>query len=228
MKEGFFEGEDWKDEDFKGLIPKYYTPKYQEYIEEETKLLKQKTEGSIRILEAGVGIGRLIPELAPGVKEFVGIDNAQLMLDKSRLIAAKFPNTKVVEGDLEDLKKIFPPNHFDFSMCLWNTLGNVADEAQVLKQIAAITRKSIFVTVYHKGTIEDRKAWYKKVGVELIKIDKENEIFYSKSGLKSKSYSIEDMQEIANKANLKIQDSRVLAGVILWVEFCNTRKQQSL
>lgn len=217
MKEGFFEGADFKEE-FKALIPKYYPEKYRKYIQEETDLLKHNLKGSNRILEAGVGIGRLIPELAPIVKEFIGIDNADLMLKKANEVADKFSNVKIINADLEKLSKLFPLNYFDFSLCVWNTLGNVSNEAVILEEMSKITSKSIFITVYHKGTLEDRKNWYKTMGIKISKVDEKNEIFYSESGLRSKSYSLKDIQEIAKIANLKVKDSKILSGVILFVE----------
>lgn len=221
MKEEFFEGKDFEGGEFKALMPQYYPLKYKKYIEEETELLKLKLKGANRVLEAGVGIGRLIPELAPIVKEFVGIDNADLMLKKSQEVAKKFSNVKIMKGELENLSKLFPQKHFDFSLCIWNTLGNVKDEVQILKEIAQVTKTGIFITVYHKGTLEDRKNWYKIVGVKISKVDEENEIFYSESGLKSKSYSLKDIEEIAKASNLQIKASRILAGVILWVELAS-------
>jgi len=221
MKDEFFEGKDFEGGEFKALMPKYYPPKYKKYIEEETELLKLKLNGANKILEAGVGIGRLIPDIAPIVKEFVGIDNADLMLKKSQEVANKFSNVKIIEGELENLSKLFPKNYFDFSLCVWNTLGNVKDEVQILKEIALITKKSIFITVYRKGTLEDRKNWYKTVGIEIFKVDEENEIFYSKSGLKSKSYSLEEIEEIAKASNLQVKASRILGEVILLVELAS-------
>jgi len=221
MKEQFFEGKDFAGGEFKALMPEYYPPKYKKYIEEETELLKLKLKGANRILEAGVGIGRLIPEIALIVKEFVGIDNSDLMLKKSQEVAKEFSNVKIIKGELENLSKLFPQKYFDFGLCVWNTLGNVQDEVQVLREIAQVTKKSIFVTVYHKGTLEDRKNWYKTVGVKISKVDKKNEIFYSESGLKSKSYSLEDIEEIAKASNLQIKASRILAGVILWAELAS-------
>ncbi|MFH0835098.1 MAG: class I SAM-dependent methyltransferase [Candidatus Micrarchaeota archaeon] len=219
---GFFEGDDFKDAEFKALIPKYYPPKYQKYIAEETDLLKTKLSGAGRVLEAGVGVGRIIPELAPVVKEFVGVDNAELMLKQSQEVAKNFPNVKIVKADLENLSKIFPPNHFDFTLCLWNTLGNVDDEVAVLKELARVTSKSIFVTVYLKGTLDDRKNWYKQVGITISKVDEKNEIFYSETGLRSKSYALADVGELANKSGLGIKESKILAGVILWLELEKT------
>lgn len=217
MKDRFFEGGDFKDK-FKALMPEYYPKKYKQYIKEETKLLKLKVKGSNRILEAGVGIGRVIPKLAPLVKRFIGIDNAELMIKESKRAARNFNNVEIVKGDLENVSKIFLKDYFDFSLCVWNTLGNVKDEVKVLKELSIVTKKGIFITVYLKGTLKDRENWYKAVGIKMVRIDKENEIFYSKSGLKSKSYSLEDIKRIAGRANLKIKDSRLLNGVMLWVE----------
>ena len=218
MGENFFEGKDFNGIDFKALIPKYYPGDYRAYIEEETNLLKSKVANSNKILEAGVGIGRLIPELAPIVTEFIGVDNAQLMLNESKMMARRFSNVKIVECDLEKIDQIFSKNYFDFSLCVWNTLGNVKDEVQVLRALSFVTIKSIFITVYLKGTVEQRKNWYRTVGIDIHKIDEKNEIFYSKSGLKSKSYSLEDIKKIADKSNIKVKDCKILNKVILWVE----------
>ena len=69
-----------------------------------------------------------------------------------------------------------------------------------LKQFGEITSKSIFITVYKKGTLIDRTNWYKTVGIKIAKIDKKSEIFYSESGLKSKSYSLEELNQFAKRA----------------------------
>lgn len=91
--------------------------------------------------------------------------------------------------------------------------------------MAKVTRKSIFVTVYLKGTLKERINWYKTVGIKISKIDKENEVFYSESGLKSNSYSLENMEELARLSNLKIKDSKILVGLMLWVELVTADTQ---
>lgn len=171
-----------------------------------------------------MGIGRLIPILSPLVKEFVGVDRANLMLKKSKEVAKNFPNVKIIKGDLEKLNKVFPQNYFDYTLCVWNTLGNVKNEVKVLKQFGEITSKSIFITVYKKGTLKDRTNWYKTVGIKIARIDKKNEIFYSESGLKSKSYSLDELKNIAEQSGLKIKREKVLNNVILLVELTSDKK----
>ncbi|KKQ18728.1 MAG: hypothetical protein US31_C0002G0073 [Berkelbacteria bacterium GW2011_GWA1_36_9] len=217
----FFEGADFQGKEFKALTPKFYPLKYKKYIQEETKLLRKHLVGANRVLEAGVGIGRLIPFLSPLVREFVGVDHANLMLEKSKEVAKNFSNVKIIKGDLEKLSKVFSRNYFDYTLCVWNTLGNVKDEVKVLKQFGEITSKSIFITVYKKGTLIDRTNWYKTVGIKIARIDKKNEIFYSESGLESKSYSLEELNQFAKRAGLKVERAKVLNNVILWIELSN-------
>lgn len=214
----FFEGKDFQDTPFKALMPKYYPIEYQEYIRQETELLKEKISWSDKVLEAGVGIGRLIPETSPLVKEFIGIDNANRMLEEAEKIAKDFPNVKIIHGNLEGIKEIFPRKYFDFSLCVRNTLGNVDDEIEILKRLWEVTKKSIFITTYLKGTLKNRKERYEKVDIEINNIDEENETFYSKSWLKSKSFSLKDMEELALASNLSIVDSKILNELMLRVE----------
>ncbi len=217
MEDKFFGKEEYGKIIFKALTPKYYPVNYRKYIEEEKRLLKNKLKGAKRVLEAGIGIGRLIPELSPFVKEFVGVDHADLMIKKSKEVAKEFSNVKIVKGKLEDLNRLFPENYFEFSLCVWNTLGNVKDEAKILRELSKVTSKKIFVTVFKRGTLKERKKFYKTVGINVNKVDEE-EIFYSKEGLRSRSYSLQDLRKLANKAELQITDSKTLGGLMLFVE----------
>lgn len=214
----FFRGVDFENGPFKALMPEFYPKVYQEYIREEATLLKEKIEGAERILEAGVGIGRLIPELAPLVREFVGVDNTDRMLVEANRVAERYENAKIVSADLESLGEVFPHGHFEHSLCVWNTLGNVNDEVRVLDALREVTKKSIIVTTYLKGTIEQRKEWYKTVGIPVQEIDTQNEVFYTESGLKSKSYAPEEMERIAKQSGLKVFDSKKISEVMLWSE----------
>lgn len=215
----FFESASYKDGIFKGLLPEYYPPKYQQYISEETALLKEKTKGAKRILEAGVGLGRLIPELAPQVQEFIGIDNAQFMLVKAREVARAYSNVKILDQDIENLSQLYPKEYFDYSLCVWNTFGNLHDKAVALKALAAVTKNSIFITVFLKGTVKDRLELYKNIEVEILKQDPETETFYLK-GYVSKTFNVQDFEKLAAAVGLIVKEHRILGGVILYVELC--------
>lgn len=211
----FFEGKDFKDK-FKALIPGFYTLPYKKYILTEAKVLKSKVKNRV-VLEAGVGIGRLIPLLAPISKEFIGIDTANLMLIQSRKVAKKFSNVEIKEVSIESVDKYFAKNYFDITLCVWNTLGNVDNEISALKSLKKVS-KTIIVTVYMKGTVAKRREWYRKVGIKLSRIDQESETFYSESGLRSKAYSEEELRIIAKKAGLAIKEIKSLEKVVWYVE----------
>lgn len=225
MKNTFFEGGDFQNDSFKALIPKYYPQKYRRYIAEETAYLKSKFGKNDRILEAGVGIGRLIPLLAPQVKEFIGVDNAERMIIEASKVASEYENTHINRVDLEQLDKYFVSNYFTASLCLWNTLGNVSDEVAVLKQLSSITAGSMVISVYKKGTVTEREEFYKAIEVSIESIDEENEIFFTKSGLRSKSYSLEDVIDLANKTELTLTHHKILSEVMLLVEL--NKKERS-
>jgi SAM-dependent methyltransferase len=222
MKNKFFEGEDFKSGKFKALMPIYYPAKYKKYVQEEADLLCHSLKNVGTVLDAGVGIGRLIPLLAPIVQGFIGIDNSDLMLKDAKKVSQQFKNVQIVKGDLEKLSSLFSDGYFDASLCLWNTLGNVKDEVAVLKELKKVTSGSLFVTVYLKGTLSDRKEWYKAVKIKVKKIDTKKEIFYTDSGLVSKSYNLKEMKSLGLKAGLLVNNWKILGGVVLWVEFLSS------
>ncbi len=216
MGSDFFEGKTYKGKHFKGLDPSYYPIEFQQYIAEETELLKKHLQGAERVLDAGIGTGRIISSIAPLVRELVGVDNAEFMLHQARERAKEFKNVKIIKGNVENLSKLFPRNYFSHAICIWNTLGNVKDERKVLEQIAKVTNGDICITVFHKGTIQQRKVFYKKVDVEVEKIDAKTETFFLK-GYESRAYSYSDLAKIASDVELKITEHSFLGGgIILW------------
>jgi len=206
MKRGLFSGQDFEEE-FRPLIPNYYPKKYREYTKQEINFLKINLKGSNRVLEAGIGIGRIISEIAPLVKEFYGVDNS----------AKNFSNVKILKLDLENIDDKFPDLFFDYTLCLWNTLGNLDNDALILKKLSKVTLKSIIVTVHKKGKIEDRINYYNTVGINYSRYN-EQETFYFSGGTTSKAYSVNDLRRLAKKSGLILKNFKTLAGVVILAE----------
>lgn len=221
MRNDFFAGKDFSGTSFKALMPRYYPKEYQEYIKQETRLLKNEVSEKTSVLEAGVGNGRIIPAVASKVKRLIGIDSSDVLLREAILKSKRYQNVQIINGYLENLGKIFPKSYFDISLCIWNTLGNVKEEIKVLKELRKVTSGEIIITVYLKGTLKNRLNWYKTLGIKIDKVDREKEIFYTKSGLRSKSYSIQDMVDLADQSGLKITEIKVLNNVMMWVKMKN-------
>ncbi len=222
MRRGFFEGESYSTREFKALIPKYYPVSYQKYIKEETDLLVSRLKGSQRVLEAGVGLGRLIPKIAPFVKRLIGIDNSNFMVVNSLKVAKKFSNVEIIKGDIGNLSKIFSKNYFDHSLCVWNTLGNVSEPVKILAEFREITNKSIFITVFLKGTLKQRLELYKSIDVEVISFDESDETFFLR-GYESKTFDIQDISNIAKKVGLEVRETKILSDVILFAELVKSK-----
>ena len=200
--------------------PAYYPDKYQCYLREETGLLQDKLRGPNTVLDAGVGTGRLIPTLAPLVNRYVGIDNADSMVEAAQVIARAFENVDIKSGDLMNLEGLFPAHPFDYCFCVLNTLGNVADEAQVLRQLAGVTKKSVYLTVCLKGTVKDRREWYDMLGITYT--FNADEVAYFEEGLRSKAYSLDDIARLAEASGLRVIDHRILGEVMLWTELSSS------
>jgi len=218
MVNNFFEGKDFNKEEFKPLNPRYYPKVYQDYIKEETALVQQIVRGSKRILDVGVGTGRMIPLYAPLVKEYIGIDNSNYMVSQASKYKKDFSNIKILKENIEDLNKVFPKQHFDYSLILWNTLGNVNDEIIALQNLKEITKKSILITTFLRGHWDKRKEWYESVGIELDHVEAKTETVHSKSGLLSRAYVLEDFKRFAKETGLKIKQHKILLDVCIFVE----------
>jgi hypothetical protein len=140
------------------------------------------------------------------------------MIKQSNKIAQKFNKVKIIKENIEDLNKRFPKDYFDYSLILWNTLGNVKDEIVVLNNLKQITKKGILITPFLRGNVEKRKEWYKSVGIELDHIDEGTETVYSKSGLLSRSYTLEDFRRFAKETGLILKRHKILSEVCIFVE----------
>lgn len=217
MSNDFFEGADFENQPFKALKPEFYPPLYAAYIKEEEQLLREKIAGSGIVLEAGVGTGRLIPVVAPLVHTLVGIDIADRMLLEAKSVAELHQNVEILKCDISSVAQTFPSHHFDYTLCMWNTLGNVENEVDVLKMLASVTKKSIIMTVFRKGTIEQRRQFYARVGISIASFE-QDETFFTTSGLRSRAYSESDIRELAACAHLTVRKLEVLLGVMIYAE----------
>lgn len=217
----FFEGDDFQDEPFKALLPQYYPTEYQKYIQEEEAVISQAIGQSQIVLEGGVGLGRLIPLIAPKVEELHGVDQAGLMVEQAKQKAKDFPNTYIHKINLEKLGSHFSSGFFDVSCCVWNTLGNVKDEVVVLTELKKVTTKKIIVSVHAKGAFENRLRWYEHFHIRPLKIDEQEEVFYSESGLVSKAYGVEDLVRLGDSVGLKFTNAKLLNGLVWYGEFTN-------
>lgn len=213
MSDAFFENKGNKP--FKPLNPQHYTPPYRQYVKEEAERLAEILKGAGHVLEAGVGIGRTIPHIAPHVEKLTGIDQSEGMLAQARKAAKGHPNVDIIHSTLEEAADRFPAKHFDLALCLWNTIGNVKSDTDVLKALARVSRRGIVLTVHAKGNLEKRREYHAAINAPIARIDSD-ETIHTANGLISRAYSEADLHRLAASAGLRVKDLQKLAGV-MWM-----------
>ncbi|MCL4400220.1 class I SAM-dependent methyltransferase [Patescibacteria group bacterium] len=81
------------------------------------RFLKKVDGERQRIIDVGVGLGRLVPYYAPLYKEAVLLDSSTLQLKKTRhRLDEKYSNLTFVHGMAQDMS--FPSNHADVILCV--------------------------------------------------------------------------------------------------------------
>lgn len=112
----------------------------------------------MRMLDIGVGAGRTTIHFAPAVREYVGIDYSQKMIDACRRRFPGMANDCFRLGDARSMS--FPPGQFDFVLFSYNGIDYVssADRAEILVEIRRVMRPGgyFFFSTHNLNTeIED-------------------------------------------------------------------------
>ena len=107
---------------------------------------------------------------------------------------------KNIRLSLQNGKELaFRDNSFDFVICMTNTFGNLPSiKLNVLKEMRRVCRKGgkVIVSVYSEKSLDLRVKSYKKVGVEILKI--EEGVVYAR-GFISEQFSKEELENLFKK-----------------------------
>lgn len=197
----------------KGYWKKYRAPirYWYEMCDAESKELKKiinKTKPKT-VLEIGCGSGRIINILLHGScpAEIFAVDKDLKIINIIKPHFEKFKNVHIINRDiLEFLKE---KKKFDLSLSMMNTLGNI-DNQNILKSIASHSKNLVF-TVYDKKYYKLRKEIYASKGHKGFTI--ENETYYFNDcwvkGLKSKSYTKEELKEMCKSTGKKFKIKKI-------------------
>ena len=172
-------------------------PELKQWFKKEIEWLKESIPSNSRILDVGCGFGRHLKILANSSRKLFGIDNNKVMIKKARKNLA---GIKSIRLSLQNGKELaFKDNSFDFVICMTNTFGNFPSiKLNVLKEMRRVCRKGgkVIVSVYSEKSLDLRVKSYKKVGVEILKI--EEGVVYAK-GFISKQFSKEELENLFKK-----------------------------
>lgn len=179
-------------------------PLIKDWLKKENNYLKENVKKEAIVLDVGCGFGRNIEVINKIAKKIVGIDNNKPLCEK---IIEKLSKFKDVEFFCENAGNThFQNNTFDYVICMGNTFGDFAkDRLKILREMKRITKKGgkIIISVYSEKALNIRKKEYKRIGIEIRKIN--DGTIYTNNHLVLEQFDREKLQKIFNLAKLKVK-----------------------
>ncbi|MCK4327948.1 MAG: class I SAM-dependent methyltransferase [Candidatus Diapherotrites archaeon] len=168
-----------------GLIvdPACATEKILLYWKAEEELLDEAIEEGVTLLDVGSGRGKHLKLLSPRLKKGIGIDVSKPLLNAANLGLAGIYNVAVIEANVKEMP--FADGSFDYTLCMFNTLGNILDTEKALKEMARVTKKKIVITSYLPGSLEERKKFYGQCGWAITSTDEDCDRVHTREGFVS-------------------------------------------
>ncbi len=170
------------------------------------------------VVDLGCGDGRIIPYLdSDKVTQYIGLDIDSIILARAKQRTSSIP-LKFVLGDISQSTQLVKKNSANISLCLFTTLGIIEDLENSLREIAAVSKEYIFITLAAKGGLATRLEYYKKCNISHT-YDEETETISSPTWGSSKAFSKEDLQKFAQIMNVELVDSGLFEDVLLYALF---------
>ena len=162
-----------------------------------------------KILELGCGSGRIINILLKdsSIEEIFAVDKDNRIVEIMKPYFEGNENVHIVNQDVRDFLK--NNGDFDLALTMMNTFGNI-DDLEVIKLVANHSKNLIF-TVYDRKYWEERKTIYEDRGHGDFKI-KNRDYYFNDcwvKGLKSKSYTEEDLKKICGQIGKKYKIRKI-------------------
>ncbi len=197
----------------KGYWKKFSKPLYYWYemcyaeSKEIMRFLKEKKPK--KIFELGCGSGRIINVLLKDkyIKEIFAVDKDKRMVEIVKPYFKDKKNIHIIHQDVRDFLK--KDGDFDLALTMMNTFGNI-DSLEIIKLVAKHSKNLIF-TVYDRKYWKDRKEIYEDRGHRDFEI--KNKDYYFNDcwikGLKSKSYTEEDLKKMCEQIGKKYKIRKI-------------------
>jgi len=180
------------------------SPEIKQFLSKEDDFVKKILFDGCSILDVGCGYGRTIEIIHKIPSEIVGIDNSKRMVRDAKLNLKKCKNVKILFMDAFDIKL---KQKFDFVLCLMQTFGNFSsNKLKSLKEMKRVLKKDgkMVIHVYNPKSFKIRLEGYKKVGMLILKIEKDGTI-HSSDGFTSEQFTKKKLEDLFSKAKLDVK-----------------------
>lgn len=186
-------------------------PRVAEYLEREIDFVRSHLKKSDCVLEIAAGYGRIMREIAPGVKSVTGIDISEKNVAYGKNYLKDVTNAELL---VMDAHRLDMQERFDAILCLQNGLSSVkADdpEAFVIKMLKSLKNggTALFST-YHPKFWEGRLAWFREQAAKglLGELDMEKTkegVIVCRDGFRATTHRRERLEMIGRAAGYEWQ-----------------------
>lgn len=178
---------------------------YKNLFQKEKDYLRSQIKPNSKVLDIGCGNGRNILSLVGVAGNITGLDNSEKAVEDARQNLKEYSNVEVVLGDALSLP--FEDKSFNFAV-LSMTLVNFADgKVKALEEMKRVVKDDgkVIISVYSEKALPERVSMYDQVGAK-IKSEKDGYVVFETEGLTSEQFSKKELEDLANKAGLKIEN----------------------
>lgn len=185
---------------------------YKNLFQKEKDYLRSQITPNSKVLDIGCGNGRNILSLVDVAGSITGLDNSEKAVEDARKNLKENSNVEIVLGDALSLP--FEDKSFDFAV-LSMTLVNFADvKVKVLEEMKRVVKDDgkVIISVYSEKALPERVSMYNQVGAK-IKSEKDGYVIFETEGLTSEQFSKKELEDLVNKAGLKIEDCEEIGSL---------------
>src|SRR3989338_2644196 len=196
---------------YKDLFDDWDDPVIQAHRAGEFKVIESiKNKRNKTFIDLGAGHGRILPKIAPIVKDIIAIELNPAMFKILNQESAKFKNSTAVFGDMTKLETILKKFTIvnPVLLLLENTLGTIEGQyQQVLTQMRKIAKQNhgeAIISLYRQQALKDwglMSYWHGKAmngEPDIVKTDLKKGLFVSKTGYTSKWWTDKEIAGMKN------------------------------
>ena len=173
-------------------------PRVRQYLDREINFVRKRLFSAEKVLELGVGYGRVLRELSSCASCFLGIDISPESVEFGKEHLKEFPHIHLMTMDAH---KLDFENEFDAVLCLQNGLSALKGDALNLigRSVKALRPGGMaYFSTYSGKFWNHRLAWFEEQADKglLGEIDKENTcdgVIVCKDGFRAVTFTENDL-----------------------------------
>ncbi|QFT56820.1 class I SAM-dependent methyltransferase [Microbulbifer sp. THAF38] len=167
-----------------------------EYLDEESRILKNMVLKGSTLIDFGCGNGRYLRLLKDRLLFGLGIDNDPGHIKSARNLSLGISNLQFL---LADAKTYTSESRYSIAISMYNTIGNINPASKVIEVMRSVCQHNgkLIVSVFSEPSIEERVEFYQKIGFGIKRVSEKS--ILTDKGVESFHYS-------------RVQISRLIPG----------------